>query len=71
MKQGRQVSFFRAPCQVAGIRSDLGKDYEGLVWRKYWSGLAIIKTLETVSFKDKTYGWKRYSLRFTYNNDDE
>ena len=24
-----------------------------------------------ISFRDKTYGWKRFSLKFSYSNDDE
>jgi coenzyme F420-reducing hydrogenase beta subunit len=31
LKQGRQVVFFGTPCQIAGLRSYLGKDYEALI----------------------------------------
>jgi coenzyme F420-reducing hydrogenase beta subunit len=85
LKQGRQVLFSGTPCQIAGLKSYLGKDYEGLicldiichgvpsplVWKQYRSKLGNHKELKSISFRDKTFGWKRFSLRFTYKNDDE
>ena len=85
LKQGRQVLFSGTPCQIDGLRSYLGKDYEALicldiichgvpsplVWKQYRSKLANNKELKAISFRDKTFGWKRFSLRFTYNNDNE
>jgi len=85
LKQGRQILFSGTPCQVAGLRSYLGKDYEALicldiichgvpsplVWKQYSSKLTNNKELKAISFRDKTFGWKRFSLRFTYHNDNE
>ena len=85
LKQGRQVLFSGTPCQVVGLRSYLGKDYEALicldiichgvpsplVWKQYNSKLANNKELKAINFRDKTFGWKKFSLRFTYNNDNE
>lgn len=84
LKQGRQVLFSGTPCQIAGLKSYLGKDYENLicldiichgvpspsVWEKYRSKIANNRGLKAISFRDKTYGWKNFSLRFTFNNDD-
>jgi len=84
LKQGRQVLFSGTPCQVAGLRSYLGKDYKELicldiichgvpsplVWTKYRKQITNGKQLKTVNFRDKTFGWKKYSLRFTYHNDE-
>lgn len=84
LKQGRQVLFSGTPCQIAGLRSYFGKDYETLicldiichgvpsplVWQEYRSKVAKNKEVNFISFRDKTYGWKRCSLKFTYNNDD-
>ena len=85
LKQGRRVLFSGTPCQIAGLRSYLGKDYDALicldiichgvpsplVWKQYRSMLANNQVLKAISFRDKTFGWKRFSLRFTYNNDNE
>lgn len=85
LKQGRQVLFSGTPCQIAGLKSYLGKDYEGLVcldiichgvpsplvWQQYRSELGNNNELEFINFRDKTFGWKRFSLRFTYQNDGE
>jgi len=85
LKQGRQVLFSGTPCQVAGLRSYLGKDYEGLVcldiichgvpsplvWKQYRSELGNNNELQSINFRDKTFGWKRFSLRLTYKNNEE
>ena len=85
LNQKRHVLFSGTPCQIAGLRSYLGKDYDGLicldivchgvpsplVWKNYRSKVVKNKELKFISFRDKTYGWKRFSLKFTYNNDDE
>lgn len=85
LKQGRQVLFSGTPCQIAGLKSYLGKDYEGLicldiichgvpsplVWKQYRSKQKNTNELKSISFRDKTFGWKRFSLRLTYKNDDE
>jgi len=84
LKQGRQVLFTGTPCQIAGLRSYLSKDYEELicldiichgvpsplVWEKYRRKIANGRQLKSVSFKDKTLGWKKCSLRFTYDHDE-
>ncbi len=85
LKQGRQVLFSGTPCQIAGLRSYLDKDYQDLVcldiicygvpsplvWKKYRSKVAENKKLQGISFRDKTLGWKRCSVRFTYSNGDK
>jgi coenzyme F420-reducing hydrogenase beta subunit len=85
LKQGRQVLFSGTPCQIAGLKSYLGKDYEGLicldiichgvpsplVWKQYCSKQGNNNELKSISFRDKTFGWKRFSLKFTDKNNDE
>jgi coenzyme F420-reducing hydrogenase beta subunit len=85
LKQGRQVLFSGTPCQIAGLKSYLGKDYEGLicldiichgvpsplVWKQYRSKLESNNELTSINFRDKTFGWKKFSLRFTFKNEDE
>lgn len=85
LEHGRQVLFSGTPCQIAGLMSYLDKDYEGLVcldiichgvpsplvWEKYRSKMANHRELKAISFRDKTFGWRRFSLRLTYKNADE
>ena len=42
-----------------------------LAWEKYCDKMTKNKELKAISFRDKTYGWKRFSLKFIYTNDDE
>lgn len=82
--QGRLVMFSGTPCQVAGLYSYLGKEYDNLilidlvchgapspkVFRKY------IKSLENkeqckvrdISFRNKKNGWKKFTFKVTYDN---
>lgn len=73
LKQGRQVLFTGTPCQVAGLKNVLRKDYNNLltvdvachgvpsplVWRAYLKDLSPT----TINFRDKSSGWKNYSVR--------
>lgn len=83
--QGRKVLFSGTPCQIAGLKSFLRKDYEGLVtvdmvchgvpsplvWKTYLTsenqGKPSQPTIESISFRDKTYGWKRYRFHICYS----
>ena len=93
LKSGREVLFSGTPCQVAGLRRYLRREYAGLrtvdfichgvpspgVWRDYLkeevarqcdgkntvspapiSGRDAL--LEGVSFRNKAWGWKKYSF---------
>lgn len=86
LRAGRKVLFCGAPCQVAGLRAYLGKDYEGLylvdfVCRgvnsplayRYWlDGLASEQGSEVsrVWFKYKEGGWKTSPLRTRIDFED-
>lgn len=85
--QGRQVLFTGTPCQVAGLKSYLGKDYESLicadiichgvpsprVWQRYKEQLEEIHhaKAERIAFRRKNYGWKLYSVSFSFDNETE
>ncbi|MGN0202621.1 MAG: Coenzyme F420 hydrogenase/dehydrogenase, beta subunit C-terminal domain [Candidatus Cryptobacteroides sp.] len=78
LDKGWQVLFSGTPCQIAGLKNYLGKDYDNLlavdvichgatspkVWRLYLDELARKKCgcVSDVSFRDKTSGWKQYSI---------
>ena len=103
---GRQVLFSGTPCQIAGLRKYLRKDYDNLitvdvichgvpspmVWQEYLreikesarkgentvslspnhsfserdtlSGREDVR-IESIAFRDKKLGWKKYSFAFT------
>lgn len=74
LKARRLVLFSGTPCQVAGLKTFLGKEYSNLiivdfvchgvpspmVWQKYLAQFK--KEFKTISFRDKSYGWKEFSL---------
>ncbi|MBO7572070.1 MAG: Coenzyme F420 hydrogenase/dehydrogenase, beta subunit C-terminal domain [Bacteroidales bacterium] len=82
LKEGRYVLFSGTPCQIAGLRSFLKKDYDNLytvdiichgvpspmVWRKYLSEIATKSNVAAISFRDKSRGWSRFGLCFKAEN---
>ena len=80
---GKQVLFSGTPCQVAGLKAYLGKEYENLlcvdlvchgvpspaIWKKYCNELEdkFKGKLAKVNFRHKKYGWKRFGLGIEYN----
>lgn len=84
LKQGRQVLFSGLPCQIAGLKKFLRKDYDNLitvdlfchgvpspmVWERFLKEeVATPHTqLKSISFRDKASGWKNYS--FSYLQED-
>ena len=87
LKQGRLVLFSGTPCQIAGLKSYLGKDYEALicldiichgvpspsVFDKYRAELEHTYASKTrkIAFRRKDYGWKRYSVALSFDNATE
>lgn len=95
LKQGRKVLFSGTPCQIAGLKRYLRKDYKNLltmdfichgvpspgIWRKYLKETVAricdknsVSTdpismenahVESISFRDKSHGWKKYSFALT------
>lgn len=77
LENGKRVYFSGTPCQVAGLYSFLGKEYNNLitqdvichgtpsplVWREY---LKNFQNVETVGFRNKKYGWHYFSLYIKY-----
>jgi acetyltransferase-like isoleucine patch superfamily enzyme/coenzyme F420-reducing hydrogenase beta subunit len=84
LEQGQRVLFCGTPCQVAGLYGVLGKDYERLITCDFICRgvnspkvfLMYLRTLEQahgapvtgIKFKDKTYGWHRFSTRIEFAN---
>ncbi len=83
LQDGKKVLFSGTPCQVAGLRGYLKKDYDNLhcvdlichsvpspmVWERYMMQKKNAIPME-VNFRAKDTGWSRYSysLRFTYDD---
>lgn len=81
LTENKIVLFSGTPCQVAGLYSFLGKDYENLitidilchgapspmVWRDYLKEITKNDNIKNVNFRDKQNGWKTL-LSITYKN---
>ena len=83
LKQGIEVLFVGTPCQVAGLKNFLIKEYSNLftvdfichgvpspkVFDKYLKFVCKSKTPTEVSFRDKTNGWVDFSMRFGFDGE--
>lgn len=83
----RKVLFTGTPCQIAGLKSFLGKDYENLlcmdiichgvpspvVWEKYvnYREKDAGSLVQRITFRLKNESWKRYSISFLFKNNTE
>lgn len=84
LDRGVKVLFTGTPCQIAGLYSFLEKDYDNLVtqdivchgvpspmvWQKYidYRQNSVSSKLDKISFRDKSSGWKTFSMRMEYSN---
>ena len=79
--QGRNVLFSGTPCQIAGLKRYLRKEYDNLltvdvvchgvpsplVWRRYLNDMRkVYPQITDISFRDKSFGWKKYCIRIRY-----
>jgi coenzyme F420-reducing hydrogenase beta subunit len=87
LKSGRKVLFTGTPCQIAGLKSFLGKTYINLlcvdlvchgvpspdVFKKYikYRNEKANSQVKRISFRRKDEGWKRFSVSFLFENDTE
>ena len=76
LKRGELVYFSGTPCQVEGLLSFLGKDYDNLItqdiichgvpsqktWKLYLKSKGV-PAIRSLSFRDKSSGWENYSIR--------
>lgn len=75
LKQGRNVLFSGTPCQIAGLKKYIRKDYDNLltvdvvchgvpspkIWKEYLESLQL-SNIGAISHKDKSTGWRGYSF---------
>ena len=78
LDEGIKVLFTGTPCQIEGLYRFLGGDRDGLltadivchgvpsplVFEKYIRSRKDALKIRGISFRDKSDGWRRYSLRF-------
>lgn len=83
LDNGKTVLFSGTPCQIAGLRSFLGREYEKLfcqdiichsipspaVWKHYLTLLTKEEKPTAVSFRNKENGWEDYTLAIDTEND--
>jgi coenzyme F420-reducing hydrogenase beta subunit len=87
LDSGRLVLFSGTPCQIGGLISYLQKPYanlycvdiichgvpSSLLWRKYVTYHQQLKasSIQKVSFRNKRYGWKNYSMYVGFEDESE
>lgn len=85
LKQGRKVLFSGTPCQIAGLKAFLRKDYENLLtvecvchgvpspglWKKYLAEVSTGKEISSINHRDKRTGWRNYSVMFKFASGKE
>ena len=84
LKAGRKVLYSGTPCQIAGLKHYLRKEYENLltvdfvchgvpspkVWGKYLQEVVGTVNVQGVSMRDKLQeGWKRFNFVLDYQNE--
>lgn len=86
LDDGKTILFTGTPCQVEGLLSYLKKTYDNLiamdfvchgvpapkVWEYYKTYLQKLykSHIKDINFRDKSLGWKKYSVRFEFENDN-
>ncbi|MBE6578293.1 MAG: 4Fe-4S dicluster domain-containing protein [Ruminococcaceae bacterium] len=84
LKEGRKVLFTGTPCQIAGLYAYLGENDDNLttmdfichgvpspeVWSRYLEEheSKTESRASSVSFRDKTLGWRNYSLKIHFDS---
>ncbi len=84
LDEGRWVLYTGTPCQIAGLKSYLKKDYDKLIcqdiichgvpspgiWQTYMNYLSrkTSKAITGVSFRSKKESWKNYHISIKFHN---
>lgn len=86
LKDGRNVLFSGTPCQIAGLKHFLNKEYDNLltvdvvchgtpspkVWGLYLKEVvSSVSNITNVSMRDKSRGWNQFSFVLNYNKENE
>ena len=82
LEVGKKVLFTGTPCQVAGLKHFLRKDYDNLltmdfvchgvpspkVWRSYLSEISQGSKIKNIEFRNKQQGWKNFCFVLDIEN---
>jgi len=82
LQLGRNVLFSGTPCQIAGLKQYLKKEYMNLitidlichgvpsplVWKKYVALRSNGKNISEIFFRNKNLSWERFLLEFSFEN---
>ena len=82
LDDNRKVLFCGTPCQIAGLRNYLKKDYNNLitvdfachgvaspgVWTEFLKTISNGREIEKISFRDKTESWLTYSFKIDFKD---
>lgn len=87
LEAGLNVFYSGTACQIAGLKSFLGKEYKNLytvdvlchgvpspkVWTAYrkWQEKKNNSTIREISFRNKEFGWKNYQMKIVFNNEEK
>lgn len=86
LDDGRPVLFTGTPCQISGLKTYLGRDYDNLIsqdiichgspspkiWQKYLDYCKKgTSEVDSVCFRDKAKGWNNYSVLIRFSNGSE
>jgi coenzyme F420-reducing hydrogenase beta subunit len=87
LDQGNMVYFSGTPCQISGLKSFLKKEYDNLICQdlichgvpspKVWEKYIKLREnfaespVDKIFFRDKTAGWKKFSLFMKFQNGKE
>lgn len=85
LEENKKVLFTGTPCQIEGLYSFLKKNYDNLythdvichgvpsprVWEQYKKYIEnnTRKKIKNIEFRNKEYGWKKYYLKITFEDD--
>jgi coenzyme F420-reducing hydrogenase beta subunit len=84
LKDGRKVLFCGTPCQVAGLKAFLAREYQNLltcdfvctgvpsprIWDMYLDYMIdkYNSGIAEISFRDKSAGWRDYNMQIIFKN---
>ncbi len=87
LKQNRDVLFTGTPCQIAGLKAYLQKDYDNLfcidiichgvpspkVWEKYlaYHEKRVDAKAQGANFRHKNKGWNKFSMALEFDDENE
>lgn len=87
LESERLVLFTGTPCQIAGLKKYLGKEYDNLctqdivchgvpspiIWKQYIDSKLSSdkKGIENVLFRCKATGWRDYSIKYEYHDNKQ